>query len=355
MGLPQDAHDVRWTVYRNDGLASSGFSLQAVKDSTGEYFAPWSCSVSDGCFFIEWEYGVGPGLSRQSWRHDFFVRSGLSSCCPGSAPRTSAACHGVFSRGQVLGPSDLSLVVFDDDGIPSSAFLVFWTILDSCNRPVTQRTQASPGLTNGSYYASWTVFGSYGMSIRWEWMLDADSPIESVVRSFSVIVDPFSNCDREVSNWCSPSPPPQIIIINNGGSCGDHQRVSRVQHLPTQVLPPGGLFTNQASYSIPNGISKIAFYITYTRAVPGGFCVIRLKWGNGVEETQATVLLTSSTPGDQVMRLSDLMGPIPEDDLPSSFMLETSVPGGASTVRLLAAEGGVIGLPGTASISLTGS
>ncbi len=354
-GLPQDGFDVRWTVFGLDGVAASGLMLPATRVSAGRYVAPWGCARAGGCYSIRWEFSPSPGGVRQSWCQDFFVLDG--GCCPCCSPAAvqgpTAGC-GAFRAGQVLGPGDLCLDVIDEDGLPASAFLVFWTIFDSRGCPVTPRTQATPGPLLGEYCVRWTACGRGDMSVKWEWMLDSDSPMESVCDSFSVVVGPFLAASSSVPNWCCPpSPPPQVVIVQGG--CHDHVRVSRVLHLPSQVLPAGGQFTNQAPYAIPDDVSKIAFYVTYTRAVPGGFCVIRLKWGNGTEETQATVLMASSTPGDQVMRLSDLMGPIPGDDSPIGFMLETSVPGGSSTVRLLAAEGGVVGLPGTASISLTGS
>jgi len=147
------------------------------------------------------------------------------------------------------------------------------------------------------------------------------------------------------------------VIVNK---CDDEIEIPRVVHLATQVLPTAGQFTNQSSYAVPHGIRKIAFYITYSRGAVGGFIALRLKWGNGSEETQATIIDRSAIRLDgefsaQAMRLSDLMGPMPPDDSPVSFMLEASVPGGSSTVRLLAAEGGVPGLPGTVSITLTAS
>jgi hypothetical protein len=80
-------------------------------------------------------------------------------------------------------------------------------------------------------------------------------------------------------------------------------------------------------------------------------------WGNGTEETQETLIdhdiTISNQFSSQNMFLQELDGPVPPDNNPVNFMLEVGVPGGASTVRLIAAEAGVPGAPGTIGITLT--
>jgi hypothetical protein len=130
--------------------------------------------------------------------------------------------------------------------------------------------------------------------------------------------------------------------------------------LATQPLPAGGAFTNQPSYVIPSGVRHVTFYLSYTRGFVNGFPVLRLLWGNGVEETQETLVdsdITVLTPAlsSQNMFLQDLDGPIPQDDNPVNFILYVTVPGGSKTVRLLVAEKGVPGAPGTIGIALTAS
>ncbi len=364
-GLPQDGYDVRWTVYRKDGTAASGLSVPAVKASTGEYHAPWGCAGAGGCYQIEWRYSASPGAPRQSWRQGFFVLEGSGGCCTrsnapaGSSP--SSEC-GTFFSGQPLGPGDLCLQVVDDDGVPTQAFLVLWSIVDSCGCPVTQRAQTLCGDALGRYCACWTPGRTGSFKVKWEWMVDEDSPMESSCSPFSVVNPPalISRCGVPVSNFscCPPSPPPSVIVVKE---CGNGSEVlPRTVVLISQTLPLAGAFTSQPAFAFPVGIRHMAFYIKYARGATGGYPVLRLMWGNGVEEIASTIINSSFTSfedrvSSQEMRISDLLGPVPNSDDPEFFMLETSVPGGSITVRLLIAEGGQPGLPGTAEISVTGS
>ncbi len=360
---PQDGYDVRWTVYRKDGIAASGLRIPATRAGTGEYYAPWGCARVGGCYYVKWDYSDSPGGVRQTISQDFFVLDGSGCCAPCASPVSAAdatAC-GAYYSGQVLGPGDLCFQVLDDDGLPAQAFLVFWTIFDRCGNVLHPRTQAAPGQFLGEYYAPWIVSGIGNVLIKWEWMTDADSPFQAECRDFFAVSPPalFSMCEGELSNFrsrCPPSPPPQVIVV---GFCDDPV-IPRTVVLGRTVLPPGGAFTHQTPFAVPSGIRRVSFYVSYTRVVSGGFPVVRLMWGNGVEETQSSIINSvfasfNSTFATNQVRLNDLIGPSPESDDPISFMLESTVPGGSSTVRLLIAEGGQIGLPGTAEISLTGS
>jgi hypothetical protein len=393
-GLPQDGYDVRWTISKKSGELSSGSRVPAVKANTGEYFAPWGCSRSGGCYVIKWEYRAEPNGAIQSRCQEFFVINiNCRSCSSSSSSSSSSSTNcGAFFSGQSLGPNGLYIKITDEDGLPSSAFAVYWTIYNQCGIPVTSKSLALPGSSLGDYYAPWTVCGAGEYSILWEWMLESDSALEATRSPFSIFNPPAlffsggtcclvrsqpcctsspcqSSCGtgtvvfiKTPPNFCDGCPPmccssTTQVIVNK---CDDEIEIPRVVHLATQILPVAGQFTNQSPYAIPHGIRKIAFYITYSRGAVGGFIALRLKWGNGSEETQATIIDRSAIKLDgefsaQAMRLSDLMGPMPPDDSPVSFMLEASVPGGSSTVRLLAAEGGVPGLPGTVSITLTAS
>jgi hemolysin-activating ACP:hemolysin acyltransferase len=130
-------------------------------------------------------------------------------------------------------------------------------------------------------------------------------------------------------------------------------------HLADQMLPVGNAFTDQSAYIIPSGVRNITFYVTYTRGDSDGHPVLRLLWGNGIEEIQSTLLnetftQTSSATSSQELFVNDLIGPTPVNDNPISFLLETTPPGGSKTVRLLAAEGGT-GNSGNISITITAS
>ena len=143
--------------------------------------------------------------------------------------------------------------------------------------------------------------------------------------------------------------------------CPCEFEVSRITHLVTGSLPPGGQFTSQAYYTIPSGIRNITFYVTYSYGVPGGYPVVRLIWGDGFTEAQETLLEsnvvdTSPAPfAPQNLFLQEMNGPVPPTTAPITFLVEASVPGGAKTVRLIIAEKGVPSAPGIAGITLTAS
>lgn len=296
-----------------------------------------------------------------------------------------------FTCGQVVGPGDMPLFLKDENGLPANAFAVFWSVVDGCGRTVVQRQAATAGASVGSYYASWTVgllTGNY--RIVWEWMDAADSPLAARVMNFSVVCQPavFSMscgtvCMIPATSDCGCSGVPavsapcsQLVVSTSCGSfacsstggsvapvvivneCCDFE-VARTPHLPQQVLPAGGLFTSQPQYQIPAQIRRIVFYITYRRGAPGGRPLLRLLLGNGTEEVQSTMLDADFAPSGptavQDLYLNDLRGPAPSTDDSVTFNLEVSVAGGIRTARLLLAETGMIGSPGTASISLTAS
>jgi len=232
--------------------------------------------------------------------------------------------------------------------------------------------------------------------VLWEYQEAPDAPMQSARMRFSVILpaqpftvfvtgactnQPIFECvaitssviiPRMLMPVCEPAPcgggtiiincPPNAtsyvpsVPVPSPGSCCAFE-IPRAVHLGTGVLPPAGGYTNQAFYVIPQGVRRVTFYITYSRGAAGGAARLRLMWGNGTEETQETLVDTDITINNQTssqsMFLQELDGPVPPDSSPVSFMLETSVPGGARTVRLIASEGGVPGSPGTIGITLT--
>jgi hypothetical protein len=133
--------------------------------------------------------------------------------------------------------------------------------------------------------------------------------------------------------------------------------VARTAHLPSAALPGAGAFTAQTAYTIPEGIKRIAYLVSYTRGAAGGFVRLRLVWSDGTDEAREAVIdaaVTVAAPnGRQPVYLSELDGPVPADGTVIRFVVEATVPAGMLTGRLLAAEAGVVGTPGTASITLT--
>jgi len=383
-GYAQDASSVRYTIFARDGSEASGTRLSAIRRRTGEYYVPWIADVPNGNYRVEWEiqeeFG-GPTFKKTDF---FFVVDPSSYPCGRPVGPSAIPAPGQFTflTGQALGAGDLPLFLRNSSGFLQDAFAVFWSIFNFSNGCMTQRTAASQSAV-GTYFAPWYVnVGSGDYVIQWEFQQDQLSPLESVRVGFSVVC-PSAPFVPSKPSMCMPvcgafiSCPCSSVILSGGGCCGapaialcsgtvpvtpttnmccDYE-VPRVIHLVTGPIPPAGNFTSQSSYLIPTRIRKIAFYVTYTRGAPGGYPVVRLMWGDGVAETQETLIDTSVDPVQPVtsqnMYLQDLDGPIPPDGYPISFIVETRVPGGAKTVRLIAAEKGVPGAPGTIGITLT--
>lgn len=377
-GYPQDAYNVRWTVFKQDGTQVSGSRLPANKVTTGVYQATWNCSDTGGCYKVQWEYQVQSGSLVEQFCEDFFITTpsyyydylkAASSGLP-----LSTTCK-AFYCGQTLGESDLVLYLKGPDGFPATAYAVYWTILNECGCPVTTRTEATPGSIAGSYYAPYYVNLAGGdYKIKWEFMESSDSPLQATCMNFSVICTNLFNvcstitrapsCEPEVScqvccvpiiNIC-PSFVPSVSVVTPQQCCSFE--IPRVVHLLTQNLPTGGAYTQQPPYLIPSRIRTIIFYITYTRGAAGGFGLFKLMWGNGTEEIQSTMIdldYHGINPANsmQDMYVNVLKGPEPIDNNPVSFGIEAKIPGGSTTVRLLAAEGGVLGAPGVVTITLT--
>lgn len=380
LGYLKDAATVTWTIYDLDGISISGFNLPASKSNVGEYYASWQANKS-GNFVIRWNYKEdfgGPVITKSQ---NFFIidpNNYVNGIVVGNGlPRPGG---GTFLTGQVLGRNDLPLYLKDEDGLLTDAFSVHWTVLDVLGRAISSRNVASR-YSIGEYFAAFFVSQSTGhYSIFWEYLETSTSPITAVESDFCVVNVlapcnfPVVLCDClvvEVSCVQKPCPPslfsacdcqvpvfPIIPVPEVSDKCCPFE-IDRVVHLEPQVLPINNIFTNQDRYVIPSGIRTVAFYITYTRGAIGGFTVLRLFWGNGVEEVQSTLVnenmnqITTALVS-QDMFIDDLKGPVPTDNNPISFLLEVSPPGGAKTVRLRSAEGSP-GTPGSISITLTAS
>jgi len=134
--------------------------------------------------------------------------------------------------------------------------------------------------------------------------------------------------------------------------------IARTVHISSSPLPAAGAFTTQSAFTVPAGITEIAFWVTYTRGAVGGFPYLQVLFGNGTEEGHDISLdqiVTVAQPlGTQNVYEQQLAGPIPADGSPITYVIAVHVPRGATTIRMLAAEGGVPGTPGTITIALTG-
>lgn len=392
-GLSQDAASVRWTVYSADGRKVSGKSLEAVRRQVGEYYAPWTAQVSNGGYQIVWEVTHSHGAPAAVRVEPFFVVD-PSSYGPAMRAESFPVPGGrAYLSGTFLGPGDLPLFLTAPDGFMYDAFSVAWTVLDASGRAVSPKT-AGARFAQGEYYAPWVASVSSGdYVVRWEWQESLDSPLQSADMRFSVVHPsaPFavyapSYCPspdfspavraRPVVPWtvsCSPCAPavscspcaPQAPSLppvqaacppSFSGGCAAFE-VPRTVHREFLPLPAAGAYTDQPVWRIPQGIRRVTFYVTYQRGAAGGYAALRLMWGNGQEESQETLvdceILVEGDESSQHLYLQELDGPVPPDSSPITFILQTTAPGGARTVRLLAAEEGVPGSPGVLGITLT--
>lgn len=396
-GYPQDAFSVRWTIFNQSGSQVSGRNLLAVKKSTGVYSAPWFADVINGNYLVKWEVQESStSLPRIITQPLFVVDPSSYQTLSGTVPKNAIPTPGgqTLLVGTTTGRGDLPLFLKDQNGVPVNATSVAWIISDVAGNPITALTAAS-STSLGEYFAAWfvnTFSGNY--LITWQFQLDQNSPLQSATMNFSVVnpAQPFAfsipeSCNIPISDCfvglstfiprilssCSgvvvgaaPGGFPSISIVcqptiaspnvsTQISSSSSSFEIPRIVHLPTQVLPASGGYTNQPIYLIPTTVRNIAFYITYTRGAPLGSSTFKLYWGNGVDEVQETIVGSSLVPPLTNMALQTLQSPVPIDNNPINFIFYTSIPGGAKTVRLLAAENGQLGNPGTVGITLTAS
>lgn len=133
-------------------------------------------------------------------------------------------------------------------------------------------------------------------------------------------------------------------------------RIARTAHLNSATLPAAGAFTSQAVYTVPEGVTGVTMYVTYTRGAAGGQVKLRPEYGNGTEAARGfatTALVVSGDTLEESIAFRDFVAPVTTDANPQVFAIEIDVPPGCTTIRLLAAEKGVTGTPGTCAIALT--
>lgn len=136
-------------------------------------------------------------------------------------------------------------------------------------------------------------------------------------------------------------------------------RSVRTPHLPNGALPTAGAFTNQGTYNLGADFKFATFYVTYARSAGVAACQpkFRVLVGNGTEEGQILAIdpaITAVAPlGRQSAYLGEILGPIPSTDVAITFAIQLELRGGESTIRLLAAEHGASGTPGTMAIAVT--
>lgn len=134
----------------------------------------------------------------------------------------------------------------------------------------------------------------------------------------------------------------------------------RTEHLISQVLPAAGAFTAQAFQELPKGTRELIYWITYTRS-PGstGAPIFDAQWSDDVDECSELILdegsfVAADPLGSANVYVGRILGPIPSDDNPLSYVMSYIVPYGATKFRLRSAEIGDVNNPGTIIVAVTG-
>ena len=131
--------------------------------------------------------------------------------------------------------------------------------------------------------------------------------------------------------------------------------MARATHIASAALPGGGLFTNQAMENLPGGAAELNFLVTYTRGGVGGYPKFQMEWGTDVDSTDGyheliedlAVFVGSGAIGSAPTYIDEIPGPVPQSASALKYVLQFSVPYGVTRFRLIAAEEGDTGNPGT--------
>ena len=136
---------------------------------------------------------------------------------------------------------------------------------------------------------------------------------------------------------------------------------TRVVHLASSTLPAAGAYTTTAAYALPDGTKSVTFWNTYTRGAAGGYALHQIQWGNGTESAAPEGILSTAVtiaqPNGQVQLVNGIIeGPHPQSASALAYPpITVTVPAGATTVRMVSAEFGVTGTPGTLLTAITTS
>lgn len=153
--------------------------------------------------------------------------------------------------------------------------------------------------------------------------------------------------------------PTEVAAAPSGGTATSSSfAVARQVHLASGALPAAGAFTAQALQAIPAGVKRVTYAVTYTRGAAGGFPVFRHESNNGTETMRNIVVneasLTVTQPDGRLdFTQEELAGPQPADNVAITYELTFVLGADIKSTRLLAAEAGVIGTPGTIAIART--
>jgi hypothetical protein len=136
----------------------------------------------------------------------------------------------------------------------------------------------------------------------------------------------------------------------------------RFSHRDSAALPGAGAYTTaQAWHTLEDqSVTEVTFYLTYTRGAAGGYPQFRVELGNGTESGVEQVIAESPTIVGAVATRSiydetlDVQALHPSDANAVTRPVTLQIPRGTKKIRLLAAEVGVVGTPGTCAITVVG-
>lgn len=132
-------------------------------------------------------------------------------------------------------------------------------------------------------------------------------------------------------------------------------RVSRTAHLASATLPAAGAFTSQTAYTVPEGLTQITAYVTYTRGDTAGTVLLRPQWENGTEVARVTATASTTASSENqrdTLGFREFVSPSVSGAI--TFAIVFDVPAGVTAFKLIAAELGATATPGTCAITLTG-
>lgn len=143
---------------------------------------------------------------------------------------------------------------------------------------------------------------------------------------------------------------------------GSTYMADRATHIASAALPAAGAFTAQAMESLPAGAKQLHMLVTYTRGAVGGYPVFRMQWGTDEDTTDGyhelirdlSQFVGSGAVGQAPTYIEEIPGPIPDNASALKYVLSFNVPYGATKFRLIGAEEGVTGTPGTVAVDYVG-
>lgn len=134
--------------------------------------------------------------------------------------------------------------------------------------------------------------------------------------------------------------------------------IARSVELASAALPAAGAFTTQTATVLAAGIRRVTYWFKYTRGAAGGFPVVQVTFGNGIDNAVLgvgdanTLVVTQPTALFNVYQMQQA-GPQPSGAAAIEWCWTYPVPANATSVRAQAAELGVVGTPGTMQIAIT--